>query len=173
MSLARNKRGIEGLPLKYLVIALVAALVIGIALQFIGALKGGTIGAAETFNDTITQRTACELDSTGPTVNAGWFCNGTDYQNCGTTASAGATLYVFADVTDNQVGCGIDDFQGVYAYRSGTNTSISLTRQSGDIFRGTFTAVTGTYNFTIYANDNSTAANAQRLTNRTNNVVVS
>jgi hypothetical protein len=177
MGLLRNKRGIEGLPLKYLVIALVAALVIGIALQFVGALRGGTIGAAEQFNQTVGQRTACELDSTGPLVNAGWLCQNTNYSSCDTTANSGDVLNLYADVTDNEGGCGVDDFTGVFAYihRNGVQlTSVSLRRQSGDIFSGTYTTNdTGTYYARIFANDNSTAENSQRLMNQTANVTVS
>lgn len=179
MALLKNKRGVEALPLRYIIIALVAALVIGIALQFVGILKGGTIGAAQQFNQSVTTRTACELDSTGPVVNAGWLCNNTDYTNCGTTISGtGKIVYVYANVTDNEGGCGIDDYTGVfgYIYRNGesTNTSVSLKRESGDIFKGTFNITqTGTYYVKIYAVDNSTAKNPQRLSNQTNSLTVS
>jgi len=178
MGLMKNKRGVEALPLRYIIIALVAALVIGIALQFVGILKGGTIGAAEQFNESVTSKTKCELDTTGPLVNAGYFCNSTSYSSCGTTAGTDKTLHVYADVTDNEGGCGIDDYIGVFGYvykdGSSTNTSVTLTRQSGNIFHGTYNATsTGTYYVKIYATDASTAENAQRLINQTNNVVVS
>lgn len=61
-----NKRGVEALPLRYIIIALVAALVIGIALTFISTLKGGIVGTAEKLNETITEKTEMELDETGP-----------------------------------------------------------------------------------------------------------
>ena len=177
MRLLKNKRGVEALPLRYIIIALVAALVIGIALQFVGILKGGTIGAAEQFNQSTTTQVACQLDTTGPTVNNGWMCNNTDRTSCVTTSKTGNVLHVYADVTDNDGGCGIDDYQGVYAYvyKDGSSlTSISLTRMSGNIFQSSYTPnATGTYYAKIYANDNTTVENKQRIVNQTNNVVVS
>lgn len=66
MSLRKNKKGVEGLPLKYIIIALVAALVVGIALQFTGTLKGGILGTADKLNSTLSEQTACELDFDDP-----------------------------------------------------------------------------------------------------------
>ncbi len=64
-----NKRGVEALPLRYIIIALVAALVIGIALQFTGILKSGTINTATKINDTLAQKTTCELDEEAPVIS--------------------------------------------------------------------------------------------------------
>jgi hypothetical protein len=63
-----NKKGVESLPLRYIIIALVAALVIGIALQFTGILKSGTISTAKQLNETLTEKTTCELDEDAPVV---------------------------------------------------------------------------------------------------------
>lgn len=65
-----NKRGVEALPLKYIIIALVAALVIGIALQFVGILKGGTLNAANQMNESVTEQTTCALDNAKPTITS-------------------------------------------------------------------------------------------------------
>lgn len=64
-----NKRGVEALPLRYIIIALVAALVIGIALQFTGILRSGTISTATQINKTLTEKTTCELDEEKPIVS--------------------------------------------------------------------------------------------------------
>lgn len=64
-----NKKGVEALPLRYIIIALVAALVIGIALQFVGTLKGGVINSAEQMNDTLTEKTTQALDDEDPVVS--------------------------------------------------------------------------------------------------------
>lgn len=73
-----NKRGVEALPLRYIIIALVAALVIGIALQFTGILKSGTINTATKINKTLTEKTTCELDEEKPIISD-WTitCNAT------------------------------------------------------------------------------------------------
>jgi hypothetical protein len=182
MALLKNKRGVEALPLRYIIIALVAALVIGIALQFVGILKTTTIGAANQYGAMTNATIICETDKTGPTVNQGWLCNSTTYDtNCGNTTinnGTSKTLHVFADATDNQGGCGIDDYNGVFAwvYKNGAsiNTSVPLTRQSGNIFHGTYTeSAAGNYYVVIYAVDNSTTMNAWRTINQTNNLTVS
>jgi len=64
-----NKKGVEALPLRYIIIALVAALVIGIALQFTGILKSGTINTATQINKTLTEKTTCELDEEKPVIS--------------------------------------------------------------------------------------------------------
>jgi hypothetical protein len=177
MALSKNKRGVEALPLRYIIIALVAALVIGIVLQFVGILKGGTIGAANQFNASVSSQTKCELDNTGPTVNSGTLFNSTG----GTTINRtkGDLMYFSSNATDNPGGCGIDDYTGVFAYiyvgSVSTNTSVSLVRQSGDIFTATYNSSSfsaGTYSARIYAVDNSTSANVQRLVNQTNTVTL-
>lgn len=69
MGLLKNKKGVEALPLRYIIIALVAALVIGIALQFTGILKEGIMGSADRINDSLTEKTICELDDEEPIIS--------------------------------------------------------------------------------------------------------
>jgi hypothetical protein len=78
MSLLKNKKAVEGLPLKYIIIALVAALVVGIALQFTGVLKGGIMNTANKINESTTMQTTCALDTEDP-VASDWSitCNST------------------------------------------------------------------------------------------------
>jgi len=68
MGLLKNKKGVEGLPFKYIIIALVAALVIGMALQFTGILQEGVVGSAERMEESLTRRTICELDEDPPVI---------------------------------------------------------------------------------------------------------
>lgn len=49
-----NKKGIEGLPLKYLAIALVGSLVIAVALQMTGTIQSSVTGATELLADKTT-----------------------------------------------------------------------------------------------------------------------
>ena len=68
MGLLKNKKGVEGLPFKYIIIALVAALVIGIALQFTNILGEGTISSAERISESLEMKTICELDEEPPVM---------------------------------------------------------------------------------------------------------
>ena len=52
----RSKKGIEGLPLKYVVIILVAAIVIGIVLTMTSTLEGGIVTSTEVLNNTMAER---------------------------------------------------------------------------------------------------------------------
>lgn len=52
-----NKKGVEGLPLKYLVVALTAALVIGIVLEVTGILRTSITGAVLNLNKTVGNAT--------------------------------------------------------------------------------------------------------------------
>ena len=96
MSLLKNKKGVEGLPLKYIIIALVAALVVGIALQFTGTLRGGIQSTAETLNETLITKTTCELDEEKPKITFN-----TNVTECDLT-----NLTVQATITD---ACGINE----------------------------------------------------------------
>ena len=51
-----NRKGIEGLPLKYLVIALVASIVIALALQMTSVIQSSVIKSTDLVADTITGR---------------------------------------------------------------------------------------------------------------------
>ena len=93
-----NKKGVEALPLRYIIIALVAALVIGIALQFVGTLKGGTLAAAEKMNETLTEKTTCALDDEAPEIT---IDEGKSY--CNSTTDI---LHIEATITDE---CGVDE----------------------------------------------------------------
>ena len=48
-----NKKAIEGLPLKYVVIILVAAIVISLVLEIIGVLRGGILHSIGVINQTL------------------------------------------------------------------------------------------------------------------------
>ncbi len=50
-----NKRGVEGLPLKYIIIAIVAALILGIIMNMTSIIEQGVTGAAVIFNNTLGQ----------------------------------------------------------------------------------------------------------------------
>ena len=52
-----NKKGIECLPLKYLVVALTAAIVIGIILEVTGILQTSITGAVINLNKTVGNAT--------------------------------------------------------------------------------------------------------------------
>lgn len=52
-----NKKGVEGLPLKYVVIVLVAVLVISIVLEMVGVLKTGIMHMIFNINETLTNTT--------------------------------------------------------------------------------------------------------------------
>ena len=78
MGLLRNKKGVEGLPLKYVIIALVAVVVIGMALYVTDSLGTSVKGATDKVGDKLTERTTCELDNERPVVE-NWqiTCNAT------------------------------------------------------------------------------------------------
>lgn len=51
-----GKKGVEGLPLKYLVIALVGSLTVGIALQMTGVLRKGVMTGMGIMNQSMTEK---------------------------------------------------------------------------------------------------------------------
>ena len=53
-----NKKAVEGLPLKYIIIALIAVLVIAIALEMVGVLKTGILAAITNINITMGRELA-------------------------------------------------------------------------------------------------------------------
>ena len=53
-----NKKGVEGLPLKYVVIVLVAALVISMVLEMVGVLRGGILHSIGVINKTLNSTVA-------------------------------------------------------------------------------------------------------------------
>ena len=136
MGLLKNKKGVESLPLRYIIIALVAALVIGIALQFVGILRGGTISSANKINETLAEKTTCELDEEAPVIT---FING----NC-----SGNKATITIKATDD---CGIDlERIGFYANSEGGNgTWADLTLINGTINNGYWNGTTGE-NSTLY-----------------------
>ena len=48
-----NRKGVEGLPLKYIIIAIVAALVVGVLIQVTGTIGQDVTGAAVRLNNTL------------------------------------------------------------------------------------------------------------------------
>ncbi len=137
MGLLKNKKGVEGLPLRYIIIALVAALVIGIALQFVGVLRGGTISAAEKINETLTEKTTCELDEESPVITINSItCNATS-----------DVLSVDVTITDD---CGVKTASFI---DSDTDTWTDLTLSSGDEKDGVWT---GSLNGTFSTNEDVT-----------------
>lgn len=157
-----NKRGVESLPLRYIIIALVAALVIGIALQFTGILKSGTINTAKQLNQTLTEKTTCELDEEAPTItNWSITCNATtDIVNV-TTVTVNDDCGVewvklelknstggFNGLTDLMIKSKEDNtWHGIFKfYGSGANVTKTYDIQAGDVV-------------VIWAKDKSTAEN--------------
>ncbi len=53
-----NKKAIEGLPLKYVVIILTTALVISIVLEMMGVLKTGILHSVGVINETLNSSLA-------------------------------------------------------------------------------------------------------------------
>jgi len=53
-----NKKAVEGLPLRYLIMALAAALVIGIVLEMTGILGTSITGAIAKLNETVADAAA-------------------------------------------------------------------------------------------------------------------
>ncbi|MDD5182157.1 MAG: hypothetical protein PHC66_03235 [Candidatus Nanoarchaeia archaeon] len=155
MSLLRNKKAVEGLPLKYIIIALVAAICVGIALQFTGVLKTGILSTAEKINESTTMQTTCALDAEAPVIEfATLVCNSTTH-----------TATVTATVTDD---CGVAD---VWAYidNGADDIGINFDKASGaDNRDATWTgSETDTTKFSgtneiegyIYADDKANTAN--------------
>jgi hypothetical protein len=143
-----NKKAVEALPLRYIIIALVAALVVGIALQMTGTLRGGIQGTAEKLNASVTEKVTCELDEEAPKIIAATLtCNGVS-----------KSITVTADVTDD---CGVNE---VWAYVENKLVTFSTTEK--DLTDATWTgsktdnAFTGTIEGYVYAKDKSTAGNA-------------
>jgi hypothetical protein len=151
MGFLKNKRAVEALPLRYIIIALVAALVIGIALQFVGILKSGTISAATKMNESLSERTACELDMDGPVITfSSHTCSNGD-------------LTVNVNIKDD---CGVDENEiGMYTNVT-SDTNYDLTLNSGTTNDGSwkFTGndaswdVNKMISVTVWAKDKSTTA---------------
>jgi len=53
-----NKKAVEGLPLRYLIMALAAALVVGIVLEMTGMLEISITGAVAKLNETVADAAA-------------------------------------------------------------------------------------------------------------------
>jgi hypothetical protein len=102
MSLLKNKKAVEGLPLKYIIIALVAALVVGIALQFTGVLKGGIMSTAEKLNQSVTEEVTCNTDNENPViaVDSVTCTSGNITVNITATDDCGISSVAFADSDD-------------------------------------------------------------------------
>lgn len=148
MSLLRNKKAVEGLPLKYIIIALVAALVVGIALQFTGTLRGGIQSTADQINTTIAEKTTCELDSTAPRV-----------VSASATCSSG-NISITATITDD---CGTSE-AWAYAKKGTSSYSVTLKTTAVDDKNAVWTGynsslTTGAYSAYVYAKDKSTSTN--------------
>ena len=142
-----NKKAVEALPLRYIIIALVAALVVGIALQMTGTLRGGIQGTAEKLNASVTEKVTCELDEELPKItDATLTCNGVS-----------KSITVTADAIDD---CGVKE---VWAYVESKLVTLSTT--DDDDTDATWTgsktdnAFTGTIEGYVYAKDKSTAEN--------------
>lgn len=58
------KKAVEGLPLKYVIIALIAVLVIAIALEMVGILKTGIISSVTQINQSLANKTTEALNMT-------------------------------------------------------------------------------------------------------------
>lgn len=156
MSLIKNKKAVEGLPLKYIIIALVAALVVGIALQFTGVLKGGIMSTAEKINESTTEKTTCALDSENPII----------------TNIDGESGTISADIADD---CGIDAATAYLNQDSTTKDTVTLALTSGTktsgTWSGTSTLTTGVYNITVWAQDKASTTN--EVSETENNINIS
>jgi len=158
MSLIRNKKAVEALPLRYIIIALVAAIVVGIALQFTGILKTGILSTAEKINESTATQTTCALDTEHPLItgiDASW-------------SSGSATID--ADLSDE---CGIETAIAYLKQGSTTKASVSLELDEGNAKNGTWSGdveiSSGTYNITVWAEDD--AANPNENTKTEENVL--
>lgn len=165
MGLLKNKKGVESLPLRYIIIALVAALVIGIALQFVGVLRGGTISSANKINKTLAEKTTCELDEEKPIISD-WTGN----IDCNATTNIVSISSV--KITDD---CGVE-WAKVELENSTTNdfnglADLSIKSEENNTWYGTFKFygngknVTEEYNITsgdiviIWAKDKTNVGN--------------
>jgi hypothetical protein len=142
-----NKKAVEALPLRYIIIALVAALVVGIVLQMTGTLRGGIQSTAEKLNTSVTEKVTCSLDEEAPKITSATLtCNGVS-----------KSVTVTAKVTDD---CGVKE---AWAYVA--NKLVTLSTTESDLTAATWTgsltdsAFTGTVNGYVYATDKSTAEN--------------
>lgn len=120
-----NKKAVEALPFRYIIIALVAALVVAIALNFVGVLKAGTIGAAEQLNKSTSESVTCSLDKDKPAITNHTIV-------CSKTTN---TTTVTLELTD---ACGVDEESiGFYTSQTG-NIWTDLTLSSGSKTSGTW-----------------------------------
>lgn len=167
MALLRNKKAVEALPLRYIIIALVAALVVGIALQFTGTLRGGIQNTADTLNDTLSERTMCELDNDAPVImSASGHCTGD------------RNVTISADITDE---CGTSE-AWAYIKESASDSGDEVVLRTSDSDRKDATW-TGGYNADsdypstitvyIYAKDKATGANTISSQNDAYNLTLS
>jgi cell division topological specificity factor len=122
------------------IMSIILLLVIGIALQFIGVLRSGTINSANKINETLTEKTTCELDEEAPVIT---FINGT---------CAGNKTTIEIRATDD---CGIDiERIGFYANsENGNGTWVKLSLKNGTITDGYWTGTAS--NSTLYADGNN------------------
>lgn len=127
MALIKNKRGVEALPLRYIIIALVAALVIGIAMQFVGILKTTTIGAANQYSQTTNKTIICETDTSNPVIS---YTAGNI--NCNSTTNVITVSNVL--VTDN---CGVDWVKIEFKNSAGNYTGLGDLTNSSNGWGGT------------------------------------
>lgn len=140
-----NKKAVEGLPLKYIIIALVAALVVGIVLQMTGTLQGGIQSTAEKLNESTTERVTCELDNEAPVIGKI------------ETSCYDGDLNVTATITDE---CGVAE---AWFYNNLTEGSNSLTIAGADdtsanwTFSGSEDNWNETVEISVYAKDKATA----------------
>ena len=158
MGLLKNKKGVEGLPFKYIIIALVAALVIGIALQFTNILGEGTISSAERISETLKMKTICESDEEPPVIKLfedETFCiNGTNHTN----------LTIKVNVVDE---CGVASVR-FWPYNEFDTLNFEMSNE-GDKLDGNWTVVytineeLEEINGNIYASDESPAENQGEL----------
>lgn len=102
-----NKKAVEGLPLKYIIIALIAVLVIAIALEMVGVLKVGILSAITNINTTMGRELAkgtlelktgqCTTDGVDVTL-----------KNAGTNIGSGTWFLAVYSTTDGSL-AGIGD----------------------------------------------------------------
>jgi hypothetical protein len=147
-----NKKAVEGLPLKYIIMALVAALVVGIALQMTGTLQGGIQGTAEKLNSSVTERVTCELDDEEPKID----------ENSITCNATSNVLSVNVDITDD---CGLD--RAVFIDADNDEWT-DLTEGNNDEWSGTLSGTGINYDagdlvVTILAYDKATPENEGKL----------
>ena len=149
MGLLKNKKGVEGLPFKYIIIALVAALVIGMVLNFTNILGEGTIGAAERISESLEMRTICELDEEDPVIRVQEIICVYDDET--------KNLTITVDVEDE---CGVDS---VWFYNEDDKVSITLRLTEGTKREGTWSATEELdyliFKGAVFARDEAVAGN--------------